>query len=298
MSKPEGYRSPGATLMAISSAAKAAAPALGVPVQHLEQLLLFNRLLVRVFQNPGGPFVLKGGTRMLAYIPQARATRDIDLETSLPLDEAVKQLRTLCAADMGDRLRFDLVGRRDGGGDDQPNIAVTTLTFEATGTGRRVKIDLAAYQRAGAAVVLEAPRFRVDLPRPLPEADYVMIRVEQQIADKVAATMERRHAGGDGRSSRAKDLVDLALIALHLPCDARLLAEAIARQMEERSLNPFAAIDTPKMMQRGYQAAAKNTAVEYMSWQDAETLTNSLVGPILDGTVSAGTWDPHRCKWT
>ncbi|MDF2442391.1 MAG: hypothetical protein JWR01_594 [Subtercola sp.] len=285
-------------MRAISSAAKRAAPALGMRAQDLRQYLVFDRLLARVFRIRDCPFVLKGGTRMLAFIPQARATVDIDLEASgCGLLEAVELLRIAVAQDIGDRLRFEFFDSRPGGGDQQANMAVVRLRFDLVATGERVKIDLAVHDRQRAAVTVGVPAFRVPLARPVAESDYVMVAVEQQIADKVAAMMERRHVGGDGRSSRAKDLVDLALIALHLSCDARLLREAIARQIAERGLDEFMAVDASAAIRSGYPVAARKASTLSLDWKEAERLVNRLIEPALDGTVMTGSWDPLRGEW-
>ena len=252
MSKPDEYASPAAIWAAIKSAARNGAAAVGLSVSTLTQLLMFDRFLARVFQDET-PFVLKGGTRMLAFLPRARATVDIDLETAITnIDDAVDSLDALVRRDIGDKLRFTRVSRSSGpGSEDQPQVTMVKLVYEAAGTGQRVKIDLAAHDRAGAATIRAAPGFRVPLGRAVPSPDYVMIAIEQQIADKVAAMMERRH-GGDGRSSRAKDLVDLALIAQNLPCDAAQLRIALDTQIETRDLEPFLAIDTPDTIRLGY----------------------------------------------
>ena len=223
MTESESYATAEATWAAIRSAAQNGAAAVGVQRATLQQLLLFDRLLARVFDGDAR-FVLKGGTRMLAFIPRARATVDIDLETAAAsIDDAVKDLDDLLQRDIGDRFHFVRVGRSAGAGSaDQPNVTMVKLTYEAVGTRQRVKLDLAIHDRASTATVRAAPGFRVPLGRAVPAPEYVMITVEQQIADKVAAMMERSH-GGDGRSSRAKDLVDLALIAQNLPCDAAAL---------------------------------------------------------------------------
>lgn len=41
--------------------------------------MLRDRFLCRVFSGPGERFVLKGGSGLLARIPDARKTRDLDL---------------------------------------------------------------------------------------------------------------------------------------------------------------------------------------------------------------------------
>ncbi|MBF4604043.1 nucleotidyltransferase AbiEii toxin of type IV toxin-antitoxin system [Curtobacterium sp. PhB142] len=297
MSKPEHYATPLATMQAITAAARAASPAMGLRVSDLRSYLVFDRFLVRVFRDPRHAFILKGGTRMLAFIPTARATVDVDLETTLGLDDAVKHLSDLVSVDIGDRLRFRLVSRSDGGGDDQPNLSVARLAFRADETREVVKIDLAVHARAGAATVVAAPAFRVPLTRSVESVDYLMIAIEQQIADKAAAMMETRHVGGDGRSSRAKDLVDLALIAVHLPCGARALRGAVAWQVGERGIEPFVAVDASDAIQRGYRKAAQRAVGLTEDWREAESLANGMLGPALDGSVTEGRWDPELKAW-
>lgn len=298
MSKSDEYGSPAATWAAIRSAARTGPATKGVPTMEMVSLLLFDRFLARVFAGPDAPFVLKGGTRMLAFIPTARATVDIDLETSqYDISTAVAYLEQLVEKDIGDRLRFTLRRQvRRVSGDDQPNVSMITLTFEAVGTGQQLKIDLAVHDRAGAATVRAVPEFRVPLGRDVPSPEYVMVATEVQIADKVAAMMERNHSG-DGRSSRAKDLVDLALIALHFSCDAALLREALDVQIEVRSLTSFTRVDASSAIQTGYATVAKKAATLTLTWQEAEVLTNQLIGPILDGTVTSGMWDPAEGAW-
>ena len=43
---------------------------------------LRDRFLCRVFSDPDGRFILKGGSGLLARIPDGRATRDIDFATA------------------------------------------------------------------------------------------------------------------------------------------------------------------------------------------------------------------------
>ena len=68
MTESESYATPEATWAAIRSAAQNGAAVVGVQRATLQQLLLFDRLLARVFDGDAR-FVLKGGTRMLAFIP-------------------------------------------------------------------------------------------------------------------------------------------------------------------------------------------------------------------------------------
>ncbi|WIE85114.1 nucleotidyl transferase AbiEii/AbiGii toxin family protein [Curtobacterium sp. MCPF17_021] len=302
MTRPDGYATPAAFWTAVRAAVRNDAGKSGVPARDLVQLQLFDRFLSRVNADPDTtPFRLKGGTRMLAFIPSARATVDIDLEVArYGVDAAVDTLADLVRVDNGDRLRFVLTKRRRShGSDDQPGIAMVALTFTAVGINQQVKIDLAVHDRAGARTIRAAPKFRVPLGRDVPAAEYVMIAVEEQIADKVAAMMERRHGdgNGDGRSSRAKDLVDLALIAQHLPVDAVALRAALTTQINDRHLEPFTVVDASPMIQAGYATVARKARGLTLTWREAESLTNRLIGPVLDGRISTGRWEPGTGFW-
>ena len=95
---PGPYKDPRSVEMAIKEAVRAmhaADPA--VSVDERIRPAHFDRLLCRVFsQGAHSDWVLKGGTGMLARIPNTRATKDIDLfATGYTLDQALAALRQL-----------------------------------------------------------------------------------------------------------------------------------------------------------------------------------------------------------
>lgn len=71
---------------------------------------LRDRFLCRVFSDPDGRFILKGGSGLLARIPDGRATRDIDFATASreSSEDALAALVELAGRDMGDFLSFRL----------------------------------------------------------------------------------------------------------------------------------------------------------------------------------------------
>ncbi len=71
---------------------------------------LRDRFLCRVFSDPDGRFILKGGSGLLARIPDGRATRDIDFATASQesSEDALAALVELAGRDMGDFLAFKL----------------------------------------------------------------------------------------------------------------------------------------------------------------------------------------------
>ena len=77
----EPYPDARAVEMAIKTAAQATFVVdSSVSVSERIRQAYFDRLLCRVFsEGPSSQWVLKGGTGMLARVPNARATMDIDL---------------------------------------------------------------------------------------------------------------------------------------------------------------------------------------------------------------------------
>ena len=70
---------------------------------------------------PNCPFVLKGGTAMLARLPDARGTTDVDFEAgAMGLQESISLISTAVTLDLADHFVFRYVSHRDTGGDDHP----------------------------------------------------------------------------------------------------------------------------------------------------------------------------------
>ena len=112
MTPPTTYASGGAVLSALRDAARSTVSEF--PVDRRIQEALHDRFLCRVFRDDEERFALKGGTAMLARLPRAGSTRDVDL-TALDhqnLDDAQAELATLSDADMGDHLVFRLSATR------------------------------------------------------------------------------------------------------------------------------------------------------------------------------------------
>lgn len=125
-----------------------------------------------------------------------------------------------------------------------------------------------------------------------------MIAIEDQMADKICAMMSDYGIGGAG-SSRAKDLVDLAIVALHQPVDAAALYTAIRTESANRSLMPFDVISVSEDIQNGYGKLASTVKpiIGFTAWEDASALVNDMIRPVLTRQQISGTWDPERRRW-
>lgn len=124
MSESVPYPSGAAVEAAIKDAAKKAAAAEpSLSINERIRLEYFNRFLSRVFsEGSDSEWLLKGGTGMLARVPSARATLDIDLyRDGFTLDQTLADLRRLADMDLGDHFRFVYTGHENSiGGEEQP----------------------------------------------------------------------------------------------------------------------------------------------------------------------------------
>ncbi|WP_327012253.1 MULTISPECIES: nucleotidyl transferase AbiEii/AbiGii toxin family protein [unclassified Cryobacterium] len=140
---------------------------------------------------------------------QSRSTTDVDLETAeMSIDAAIAQLASAASIDLGDHFEFRYVSHRDTGGTTQPELHAAAITFSVTvrgaGTRNPLKVDLAIHKRTPAAPLdIITPAFRLDMSRLGPAVAYQAIAVEDQIADKVCATLSTY---GGQASTRSKDL--------------------------------------------------------------------------------------------
>ncbi|WP_170228466.1 nucleotidyl transferase AbiEii/AbiGii toxin family protein [Nesterenkonia populi] len=117
---------------------------------HL-RFAVFDRFLCRVFADQErSEWLLKGGTGLLARVPDLRATKDVDLVTTeKELHDAQGALIDVAQRDLGDHVEFHFKSSQPtGGGENQPNVQARQVTFVCSDadTGRwigDVKVDLA-----------------------------------------------------------------------------------------------------------------------------------------------------------
>ena len=113
---PLPYADAAAFRRALLTRLKSEAAVRGVSMQTLQQRLLMERMLVRLFSDDDVPWVLKGGFALdLRFRPRARVTRDLDLgvEDALATDDLRDQLESALASvpDESDDFLVFTVGR-------------------------------------------------------------------------------------------------------------------------------------------------------------------------------------------
>ena len=302
MSDPEPYPTARGVEDAIKAAARRAQsedPALNTGERI--RLEYFNRFLCRVFSDgPDSVWVLKGGTGMLARVPSARATLDIDLYRSgYGPDEAVEDLRRLAELDLGDHFCFVYTGHREIlVGEEQPHTdgyRVEFDTYIGTQKKARIGVDLSAGAGMTAEPTITSPAGALDLPR-LVRFDYRLYPVVDQIADKVCATMQRYN---DQPSSREKDLVDLVVLAVTQDIDGSALGLAIRTEIHRRRMDPFERFVVPSQWGSVYERLARRVPYcdDVVRIDAARNLATGFIDPALDGTAAQLAWRAATRSW-
>lgn len=278
---------------------KAASKAEGDTGERYRQALR-DRFLCRVFSDPENRFILKGGSGMLARVPNVRATRDADfaMRKNESSEEIVDALDKLLAADMGDFCRFVLT-RREESKDDNGYSRLLKLRY-ATYIGDEEKDPILVDLSLDCEVTLPpeklTPANRLDVPG-LEVQDYLVYSVEDQLADKLCAITET-HPGG-WRSSRMKDLTDVVAYALTQSPSSDGLSTAIANECVRRSMDVPQEFEAPGEWSAGYQSFSLKTKTpeEYRSFEQSCILGSKLFDPILQGQISNKKWNPDTLAW-
>lgn len=298
----EPYPTPAGVEAAIKEAAKRAAsaePSLGT--DHRIRIEYFNRFLSRVFrEGHSSEWLLKGGTGMLARVPSARATLDIDLYiTGYTLEQAMADLLRLAEQDLRDHFRF--VYKSYGpmlGGNIQPYSEGRRVEFDVyIGAQRKspLRVDLAIGAGLTAEPAMATPANALDLPR-LTSSPYRLYPVVDQIADKVCATIYRY---GERASSREKDLVDLVVLAVTHDIDGNELERAIATETRRRRMDPILRFVVPAEWGPAYSRLARTIphCIGFEDVDSAERLVSSMIDPALNNDASGRSWRSRDRAW-
>jgi hypothetical protein len=301
MNRKSGFATAAAVEMALKDAAKQANREDNtVPVGTRLRQAHFDRFLCRVFsEGDQSEWVLKGGTGMLARVPNTRATLDIDLfRSGFNLDQALADLQRLAAIDLEDYFRFVYLDHKPiAVGESQPyndGYRVTFDTYLGVKKMTAVGVDLVVGTQFTGAVTVVRPSNRVQV-RDLISHDYRLYPVVDQIADKVCATMATYN--GDP-SSREKDLVDLVVIASTQDVHAAQLYDAIEHERRLRRLAPFDRFRVPANWGPAYAKLARTVpyCASYRAISEAAALMRKFLDPVISGAAQ-GRWSHTRQSW-
>jgi Nucleotidyl transferase AbiEii toxin, Type IV TA system len=299
MTSRAAVSSPQAFRRSLSDRIKREAKDRGRNPQQLQRQFLMQRLLARVFAEPAGPWVLKGGTGLLIRIPGARHSQDIDLlHADSGIDSAIEDLRRQVSVDAGDPLTF-VLGTPTSMTGGVTGVKIPVEVFLGATVFERFSIDVSSELHTVARVERMSPVHVIEIPG-LPQLpEFVLYPLPDQIADKICAMYER-HGEQERPSTRFRDLVDLLLITTNLALDARAILNALASESQRRRLTlPSMMIAPGAEWDRGYRETARGSSLpsDLHALPAALERVGSCMNPLLSGTIAAGTWQPDTTAW-
>lgn len=280
---------------------KTFSPGSSLGISQRIRLEYFNRFLSRVFsEGSASEWLLKGGAGMLARVPSARTTLDIDLyRRGIPLEGALADIRRLAGVDLGDHFRFEYAGHTNSlGGEEQPYTDGFRVTFDIyIGVRKKgsLRIDMTVGAGITAPIGAVLPENALVLPR-LVSHPYRLYPVVDQIADKVCAVMQTYN---NRASSREKDLVDLVTLAVTQDIDGTSLSTAVASEAQRRRMERLGHFSVPGTWGRSYRMQARRVpyCAEYAAVDEARDLIAHLIDPVLTGDADGMTWSWTDRKW-
>jgi predicted nucleotidyltransferase component of viral defense system len=231
------YASAGAFRTALEQRLLSLAEQIGAPLVRLRKLVVFDRLLARLMAVAPHRRILKGAVALHFRVgPQFRTTRDLDLGRHDDEEAATADFRLAQSVDLGDFFTFAI--ERTGKLDALLEGAAVRYYATAEVDGRpfeHVTVDVAF----GDPPALEPDVLRgPDLLSfaDVPPAEVPTLSVEQHVAEKVHA-YTRAYAGGRA-STRVKDLVDMAAMALLFSFAAGRFRSALHATFGARNSHP------------------------------------------------------------
>lgn len=291
------YRDAGAFRQALEQRLKTRAAGEGARLARDRKRVAFDRLLARLLAVAPGLWLLKGGFALdLRLADRARTTKDVDLDWRAGEDELSEALIDATAHDCGDFFAFAIerVGapadRLGGSHRFRVSASLAARPFETflldVGFRRDETIAADTLHTEDLLVFAEIAPIEVEA-----------VALEVQVAEKLHAytcTYE-----GARPSTRAKDLVDLTIIAALSRLDAARLGGAITTTFARRGTHPTpGSLPLPPAEWRPqFRRLAEEVGVP-SDLTAARSVAASLLEPVLSGEVSNGTWDPTRGRWT
>ena len=241
--------------------------------------------------------MLKGGIGLLARLPRTRHSVDVDLWSSQrSLAEAERALERSSAVDLGDHVTFEVGPWRERLDQEARPLAQATVICRI---GRRRFTAFGVDVVGGPFPPLEpepVPPLRpIDVPG-LSDAPLRVYPVAATVADKLSGILTRH---GGRFSTRYRDLVDLATIALGERLEAADVHLAVHDELRRQGLAVPAAFDVP---------AAEPWAIGYrnyirvlphlreITFGEAVALVKAFLDPVLGGRRE-GCWQPEHRTW-
>jgi Nucleotidyl transferase AbiEii toxin, Type IV TA system len=269
-------------------------------IVRLRRELAYRRLLARLVAADPSRWYLKGGLALQFRLDPSRSTLDIDIGLigQYEMADAEDALRDGIALDLGDRFAFE-GGRARHAADDHA-LTVPITAYIGAARFEQFRIDLAPHRYDVTTEAAEFTFAHLGIPKLDEHIPIPVIGLAQQIAEKTCAIFERR---GNAHSSRARDLADIATIALQIDgIDGTEVAEALRRESEQRratlaeglpatfGLAPAQQLD----WHRRWGALIRQSPIDF---DQALHVSERFLGPALGGASWEHRWVAERQCW-
>jgi nucleotidyltransferase AbiEii toxin of type IV toxin-antitoxin system len=270
-------------------------------LDELQRQFGYDRVLARLFSSDDAErWVLKGAGALLARLATARHSKDVDVffnATDADVHDAVDALQAALRIDLGDHFGFDIT-------------RIASLQEEAAGARVHVSARLGPTPFATFhidVVVATAMTGTPDVVPPLTPLDveglirphYRVFPVPDHLADKLCATIgSYPQSGQPASSTRVKDLVDIAIIAITQTVGSKALRTAIITNATLRRLElpKRFAVPDPVGWAARYPRVAADAPGDVPDYDTAVILANRIFDPVL-GETATGTWNPAAQAW-
>jgi hypothetical protein len=268
----------------------------------------YRRLLVRLFTTQPERWVVKGGAALLLRLDPNRSSNDIDLAYVQEAGEhavAVKALGEAASHDAGDFFEFEISAGTFVDVDHPLERAYSVPVVARVGEQEfaRFSVDLALPREDLEVEWIEPETTVTGEPATDATPRLAVLAFPSQVADKVCAIYER-YGEGQGHSSRARDLADVAMIAGQVDfagseLTARLRAEEARRLHAGTLTEPLPrALILPRVQRddwsRRWDRATRGAP---LSFEEALEVAAQLVDPVLSGSVDDARWSSAGRAW-
>ncbi len=290
------YKDATAFRQALEDRLKVRAQGDGAALARDRKRIAFDRLLARLLAVAPEQWLLKGGFALeLRLAERARTTKDVDIDWQADEEQLLDTLIDAASHDTGDFFVFTVErisapeDRLGGSHRFRITASLAGRLFETflLDVGFRRDEQVAADTLTTDALLAFAE---------IPPVEVLAIPLELQVAEKLHAYTRIYERGRP--STRAKDLIDLTLIAELSPLDAEALHLAIKTTFTRRNTHPPPTVlpQPPQEWATQYRRLAE--AVGAPTDLDAgHAVASALLAPILSGEVTTGTWSPAHQHW-
>jgi Nucleotidyl transferase AbiEii toxin, Type IV TA system len=289
------YGDPRAFRVALEQRLKTGAGGDGARLSRERKYVVFDRLLARLAAAAPDRWLLKGGFALdLRLAERARATKDIDIDWGAAEEELLDALIDAAAYDADDFFEFAV----ERAGEPEDRLGGShRFRVAASLAGRPFETFLLDVGFRDATTHIEY----LTTPGTLEFAGIEPVTVaatplELHVAEKLHAYT--RVYEGSRVSTRAKDLVDLSLIAELSPLDAARLHSAIDEIFAERGTHPVPdrLPEPPEGLAIPFRQLAEAVGVPTET-SEAHAHAAAIIDPILSGEIRQGSWDPGARAW-